>query len=149
MKKLFILSIFPIILGTSIYILFRNGNLLIFKWLEILRADYWVFNIRKYTIPMRGFFPKYIIYNVPDGLYIFAFTNFLLFMNNRLKWYQMIFVGSIPFIVFSISELFQYYNIISGTFDILDIIFYKIGFILALFINILIILRRQRNEIFY
>lgn len=77
------------------------------------------------------FILDYIKYNLPDGLWTFAFANYLFYIwqdstNKRIKriWF------SIPIIVSFIFE-FSQINLIGGTFDIVDLMAYTTGYILA------------------
>lgn len=76
-------------------------------------------------------FPKWITYNLPDGLWLFAFLNCLwLIWNND---YKSMHAWTFTVTIFSIgSEYLQKAGIIAGTFDLLDIFFYLLAYFLFL-----------------
>lgn len=64
--------------------------------------------------------PNWIIYSLPDGLWVYSFSAMLyLIWRENFKITQKIFF--FPFIVLCGMELLQLIKIINGTFDIIDI----------------------------
>jgi len=75
----------------------------------------------------------WIIYCLPDGLWAYSFTSLLLTTNDNShinKLYSLCLVLSIGLAL----EVLQYFHLINGTFDIIDIFFYIFGSILSIFI---------------
>ena len=78
--------------------------------------------------------PKWVIYSLPDGLWMFSCTSLILNVwNNRLNKQSIVWIISMPAIAI-LSEFLQLFHFIRGTFDILDIARYLIGFTAAFFI---------------
>ena len=100
--------ILPLLLGLFVYISFRT-NTYINNFLNV------GLNI-KLPIESINYFFKFLL---PDGIFAFSFTNAFLIL-----WFKEFHLRYllIPLIFFVSIELFQLLNIISGTFDFLDII---------------------------
>jgi hypothetical protein len=126
-------SILSILFGGLIYIFFREKNLLMFKWFYFLDIEDFIFKIRKKN---NFIFPDWFIYNLPDGLWLFSYVSIMLkIWKHKLNLKSLFWIFIMPFIAF-FSEIFQYFNIINGTFDIFDLIFYFLGTYLAILLNI-------------
>jgi hypothetical protein len=66
------------------------------------------------------FVTAFIIYSLPNGLWVLSG---LLLLKTFLKYGKILIFYSIVFIIISLFyEIGQYFNIVSGTFDILDIV---------------------------
>ena len=78
---------------------------------------------------------SYIIYNLPHGLWVLSGLLLLkVFVENEKK---ILLFYSILFIVISINlEIFQYFGIRQGTFDIIDLFTIILFSIIGLYINI-------------
>ena len=122
--------ILTLFLGGLIYISFRPDNLIMFKWTSIF--DLIIQNIRTLTIVYRIYFPDWFIYSLPDGLWLFSYSTLSLFIwKNRISRENIIWIIIVPIIVI-FSEFGQLANIVAGTFDFNDIVFYMIGAILPI-----------------
>jgi hypothetical protein len=74
----------------------------------------------------------WIIYSLPDGLWIFSLESTLLIIwQNKLNKHSVIFILCLPLLMIS-SEVAQYFNFIQGTFDFSDLLAYIFGFSLSL-----------------
>ena len=117
-----LLSLFTIIAGMCIYLVFRDiNNILIFKW----------FPIPEFIKPVIVKLPPSIItyvflYNLPDMLW---FVSGILLL--RFIWFYKFKEQNIYIICFylmgAVFELSQLSKNIPGTFDILDLLFMGIG----------------------
>lgn len=75
--------------------------------------------------------PKWVVYNLPDGLWLYSFLMWLIFTWHRQKSREsFIWYGVITALAFG-SELFQKYSLIQGTFDTLDMLAYFIALFLC------------------
>lgn len=108
-----------------------------FSWFE-------AFNIYSFVNTYRELgehisLPDFIIFNLPDGLWI---TSYLFIVNSvipvRNKRELLFWILLLP-LISVLGEFLQYYHIIEGQFDIIDILCY----ILPVIIN-LIILRYEK-----
>ncbi|WEK68742.1 MAG: hypothetical protein P0Y62_12885 [Candidatus Chryseobacterium colombiense] len=134
----------PIISGGLIYIIFRTEKLIMFRWFEYFSLSDGINLIKK--LKNIYSFPSWFIYNLPDGLWIFSYTAISLEIWKHSITKQNIFwIFSIPLIAV-LSEIFQLFKIIPGTFDFIDIIFYLSGIFLAYFISTIIIFNTKKHE---
>ena len=118
-------SLIPMIIGTFIYIIFREENLLMFSWFDSLGlyslVDYLRLNFSKYNIP------NFILYSYPDGVWIYSFVSLMIVIWDRAKSNMRFFWFAIAPILGISAEIYQYFNILPGTYDPLDLIFCIIG----------------------
>jgi len=121
----YITSLLVFLIGLSIYILFRNNNILLFQvFPKPVFLEMFPLRVRADSILMSLF-----LYNLPDGLW---FLSGLLII--RAVWLTNIKWRLVYFCIFSIialsMEIFQIFDTIPGTFDFLDIVFMAIFSIL-------------------
>lgn len=128
-----ILVFLPVILGGLLYILFRSDNLLMFKWFEYINIKKTIFLIRNNI----NFHPSdWIIYNLPDGLWLFSYTSLMInIWKNKMNYESIFWIFIVPFIAI-LSEFLQLFNLISGTFDFIDLLFYILGTIIPIILYI-------------
>lgn len=118
--KPFFLVLLPLVVGIYIY--------------EITRPESTI------VLPRTGMtkalkLPSWVIYNVPDGLWLFSFLNCL-----YIIWYkssvrtEMIWIMSV-FLLALLTEVFQKFHFIPGTFDIKDILAYCLALTISTVCN--------------
>lgn len=121
MKKRFLLSVIFLIIGVIIYVVYRNGIMV--KDNIVLSA------IRNY---------------LPDVCWTLSFyyasVNFAFNISKNYILLNSIYV----FLISIVFEFLQYFGIVEGTYDILDILIYLTSIIFACLIEIII--RRKENE---
>ena len=133
-KQLLIGHIATLCCGSLIYILFRSSSLKMFIWFERINILDVIENIRNFTFIYSNNLPNFILYSLPDGLWLFSYVSLVLYLwKNELKSENLFWVFSIPLISI-ISELGQIFKIITGTFDIIDLLMYVLGTILPFII---------------
>jgi len=94
-----------------------------------------IFIFRSYFSFIKDIIPFYLIYSVPFGLWIISYMIFIKIIWGESKSYSYdIFFWSVPIISF-ISEMFQYFDVISGTFDLTDLVILGITIILGFIIK--------------
>jgi hypothetical protein len=123
----------PIIIGGLIYVLFRSDSLLMFKWFEFLGLSNIVYIVRESVTNINLF--DWVIYSLPDGLWVYSFATCLIILWNENKSYLFLFL-IIPFLLGPGVEILQFFNLFKGTFDLMDLIITIIAFSLSLFKNI-------------
>ncbi|MCO5259858.1 MAG: hypothetical protein M9916_06910 [Crocinitomicaceae bacterium] len=109
-KNILYFVIFPLLLGTVIYVSTRTNNIYFLKAL----------NLENSKISL----PNWIMFNLPDGLWAFSFSSLIaiIWQNSIRKEYMFWLIFScIVSIIIEISY---------GTFDLLDLIFILIGFLI-------------------
>ena len=125
--------VIPIIAGGLIYISWGESTLLVFDWIEAINFDM-VFAYRDHIEGSQEHLPNFLIYNIPDGLWVFAVTNSMLIIwdaeirDNNLLWVLSGLLLAVP------AELGQiaFLSLVPGTFDVLDLLIYFIGFLSSL-----------------
>ncbi len=106
-----------------IYLFSETNNILFLNWLGINNFD----------IGIK--LPNWIRNYTPDFLWIFSLTSFIIIIwQSESKEQKLIF--TLPLIIAFIFEFSQKYNLVSGTFDILDLFVYIVGFITSILLNI-------------
>ena len=126
-KKIFLLlSVLSLLMGGLIYIFFRTSTLKMFTWLDKLGLSETLRGTRDITLQYSDELPKWLVYSLPDGLWIFSYVCLMLYIwadtaiKKSLTWILVV-----PIIAI-LSELGQAANLVSGTFDIIDLLFYII-----------------------
>jgi hypothetical protein len=119
MKKFIIHVVSPLLLGLIIYFLFRKtSDLVASQYFGLIWADKIAFSA-----------PNFIMHNLPDGLWSYAFTNGIIqIWKYELNQNSIIWICLIPFIGIT-TEILQAQQIFIGTYDSMDLVAYFIAFI--------------------
>jgi hypothetical protein len=122
MKKVIIHVFSPLLLGLIIYFLFRKtSGLVVSEYFGWVWSNKVVFSA-----------PNFIRYNLPDGLWLYAFTNAIIQVWKReLSKNSIIWICLIPFIGFA-TEILQAKQLFIGTYDSMDLVAYLTAFTLSL-----------------
>ena len=130
-----ILSFIILIIGGLIYVGCREKSLLMFDWFQQL-------GINNEIDTFRGFVNSDGIYgwvknSLPDGLWLFAYM-FLVdaIWNGSKSISSYIFIYSLPFFAL-LSEFLQYFGLVPGVFDWIDVVSYLFAIVLFIFIKII------------
>lgn len=126
------LALIILLVGGMVYLLFRSTSLPMFDWVR--NAD--MMN----SIERLGFniylIPAWMIYILPDGLWMFSYCLIIgCIWDFRISrcWFML----TLLLLVAILFEFLQYFHVIPGTFDNMDIIAYVLAFFLgALYIII-------------
>ena len=129
-KSIF-LAISSLVAGSLIYLLFRQ-DIIAFYWIG---KPQWLESFR-ITICNKGnnFLTYCLLYCVSDALWFFSLLilQFQFYDKNIIFCKILLYLTiALPFLL----EILQYFKIIGGTFDILDILFYFIALLLVLIIK--------------
>lgn len=131
-KQLFFGSFSTILLGGLIYVLFRSPSILMFEWFDQINLSKYVLELRSHIDSFSLILPNWFLYSLPDGLWLFSCVSLLLIIwDNKVSKKNIFWILLMPIIAVS-SELAQFMEIIPGTFDILDLIFYIAGSVLPI-----------------
>lgn len=110
--------------GWLFYILFRPEYLTVNRWVLTSQFGSIFKTIRIQTFQILETVPKWIIYSLPDALWLMSFGLILqMIWKNETKRTRMIWT-IFPCIVAALMELFQATHFINGTFDLVDLLFY-------------------------
>src|SRR5690606_24761044 len=135
MKKQFILGSFLTLLGGGlIYVLFRTSSLKMFSWYETIGLGGLTNELRNWAFQLADKIPEWILFSLPDGLWIFSYVSLMLIIwQNSISLKNIFWILILPFLAIS-SELGQLFGVIIGTFDFMDLLLYISGMILPLII---------------
>ncbi|MGL4732336.1 MAG: hypothetical protein ACRCWN_01470, partial [Fusobacteriaceae bacterium] len=148
-RKKFFLIVVPLLIGVFIYIFFRSRHLFYYNFFHILNVDE---DIREYRILLwkyRKSIPNWIIYSLPDGLWIYSFGIALLYGSQFFILDSLFFIGITIFMVgFEFFQMrFGGHGSLVGTFDLTDIYCFIGGSSLALLSSFFSV-RTQRIYLF-
>lgn len=130
-----LIVILPLIIGCVLYLFFRAENLILFKWIDYLGLSNYINEIRNLSLIKNITLPNWIVYNLPDGLWIFSLTYLVIYLwDFKINKHSILWIISAPIIGIS-TEFFQLAKSFSGTFDIIDLIFLVIASTLPFLIN--------------
>lgn len=148
MKKKVLFIYFPIILGVLIYIFFRSKSLFYFQIFKLLNLDIYIIEARKIVFLYRKLIPNWVIYSLPDGLWIFSFGSALLF--NFKNFNKKLILFCIAFITTILFEYIQFYfgghGSLFGTFDIADLVCFFSAFFLCIIFNSILYFKNKHIE---
>lgn len=114
-------------LGMSIYLMFRPETLIVFKWLSVFSLNGPVYDMRLFTLPLKPYVPGWVVFSLPDGLWVFSYVCFLFYLwNCKVNKDNLFWLILIPLIAV-FSELGQIGGYVPGVFDPLDIFLYLLG----------------------
>lgn len=117
---LFFNVLLPLFIGGLIYVLFRALNLKMFRWFEFIGLSTIVQAARQ-KVSFASDIPDWIIFSLPDALWLFAFTNLMLqIWHYKISRQSFVWITLAPAIgIF--SELGQAAKLVPGTFDFTDL----------------------------
>ncbi len=120
--RLLFYSIFSLAVGVLIYVCFRSNSIKILGFVD--NKFSFLHQMRLEMNSVSRFVPNFVIYNLPDGLFLFSYTTCMLWLwdENQYKYYWVFIIPLLLVII----ELLQINHTLPGTFDILDIVFYII-----------------------
>lgn len=125
--------IFPLVLGSLIYIGFRSTDLKMFEWFSYTGISKFTDTIRGTLITYRCNLPKWFYYSLPDGFWTYSFSSaYLILWQKDLKMARYWLL--LPFSFSCIVEVGQGLGFIRGTFDIVDLALCLLAIILSILI---------------
>ena len=126
-RPLIIVHFIALLMGGMIYILFRSSTLKMFKWYETIGLGEIIMEARKLVDGFTGIIPDWILFSLPDGLWVFSYVCIMLFIwGNTICKFKFVWILIVPFLAIG-SEIGQLFNYVSGVFDPTDVIFYILG----------------------
>lgn len=135
-RKLFLI-LFPLFLGIGIYLLYRSRNLFYFKLIHSTFLSKPVLHIRDFAKLYRKMFSTWVVYSLPDGLWLFSFGAALL-VDRIFYFYDFVVFTSIYIGMIALEFLQLYFGghgSVIGTFDTMDIFFFKLGYLSIVLIS--------------
>jgi hypothetical protein len=113
---------FPIMIGAAIYSLWRSDRLLVFTWYGWLGLKEPLLTLRANLAGVRHFLPDFVLYSLPDALWVYSFTYLM-----ELVWFRhsrsfgQTFWILLPVSLAVGAEVGQLIKVVPGTFDLMDI----------------------------
>ncbi len=130
-----LLSFLTLLLGGTIYILWRPSEHLFFSWIDEIGFGNLIDTIRLHSVSSRFLLPDFVIYSLPNGLWAFAYSMLIVGIwsgsKSKIKYFWL---ATIPVLVLGFETL-QYFEIIRGTFSIQDIAFGITGIIIGIIVG--------------
>lgn len=125
----FALSVILLTIGTLIYLIKREDSLLVFNWLREFNLDIYIDFIRHKFSNLEMLNSNFVIYSLPGGLWMMSFALFfnIVWKIEDIQKYIWMFFAMLPAVG---SEILQYLGMISGTFDMLDLLAYLTGYLI-------------------
>ena len=120
------------VLGGYIYIAFRTTSLRMFCWFNNLGLHEIIMINRRMLSDIQ--IPEIIKYCIPDGLWTLSYILFMDAIWTPDVKKQILFCCIIP-IIGSFSEILQYFNVVKGTFDIVDLLCYIVPYVIYLILK--------------
>lgn len=122
MKKTTIHVILPLVIGGIIYIAFRSLSLRLFYWLDFIGIETIVSFVRNSIYPIKFYLPSWVYYSLPDGLWVYSYSSALIILWGD-QYMNMKFWLIVTFLLSILIEIGQAFNLLPGTFDVIDILF--------------------------
>ena len=129
------LSLLILLLGGLVYVIYRDKSLLMFDWFDAIGISNEIDGLRR-LFQGEGIY-GWVKYSLPDGLWAFSYM-FLVdaIWNGSRSKSSFIFIYSLPVIAL-LSEFFQYFGLLPGVFDWMDVASYLFAIILFVIIKLL------------
>jgi hypothetical protein len=122
-----------LLLGVLIYVLFRSNKLYVNKWLLNHTLGFELQRIRTFTLSIRDYLPEWLIYSLPDALWMLSLSTLIYnIWKDESKKNQILWSLFPPIIAIS-WEVAQRLKLINGTFDWVDLLFYGLVTITLIF----------------
>ena len=122
----------PVLIGGAIYSLWRSKTLLLFTFYRWIGLDQPVQALRVQVASFKHLIPGPILYSLPDGLWVYAFTALMGCIwfsaprsSAKLLWTLL------PVSMAVGAEIGQGFRLVPGTFDWSDMLSYLIAWALA------------------
>lgn len=122
MTRKIIIGTLPVIVGGLIYLTYRTDTLIMFGWFNKIGLSDSVDFLRSNQHLQNLTIPSWIKFSLPDALWLFSFNYVLLtlwnFNINRQSAFWLFLAPTIGLL----SEIGQFFGIVPGTFDIVDLV---------------------------
>lgn len=136
-------SLLFLLTGGLIYLFFRQHSLLMFSWLRFINLEQY-FQIKNFNHESQ--FLCFCVYSLPNMLW--AISAYMLFGIVLQAERKLFYIYSSGFCFVNVlAEIFQKFQIISGTFDFMDLLVLLISYGMGVLIYEFIIKEKLKNEI--
>ncbi len=115
-------TLIPLIFGGLIYLTYRVETLKMFRWFDNIGATDFIIFLRTNEILQAISLPQWVKFSLPDALWIFSFTYFMLtiwkFKITKSSAFWIFLAPTIGLF----SEIGQLIGLFPGTFDLIDLV---------------------------
>jgi len=126
----FLAGLLCLLSGAVVYLLFRTKQLLGFELLNRIGVERWADRLREYAAQVS--MPEVIIFSLPGGLWSLGYILIVdWLLGNQTLSTKRIWAAIIPLLGIG-SEILQGIGLLPGTFDICDLFFYAVPYIIYL-----------------
>jgi peptidoglycan/LPS O-acetylase OafA/YrhL len=133
MNRKLMIAICPIIVGGLIYITYRVDTLKMYTLIDKIGMTSFVIFFRENDFLQGLHIPDWVKYSLPDALWIFSFTYSLLllwqFKVTRTNAFWLLIAPATGLFL----EIGQFFGVISGTFDIIDLLLLIVAMTIPLY----------------
>ena len=130
LNLLFSHVIIPITFGGIVYLLFRSDSLTMFRWADAIGVKPVLDDMRVHCTTTQMDNLNWLFFSLPDGLWVYAFTSFMLIVwGFKFSRHSMFWISIGPLLALG-GEIGQAFGVVRGTFDPTDLLFCWIGSIL-------------------
>lgn len=123
-------TLIPLIFGGLIYLTYRVETLKMFRWFDNIGATDLIIFLRTNEISQAISLPQWVKFSLPDALWIFSFTYFMLtiwkFKISKSSAFWIFLAPTIGLF----SEIGQLIGLIPGTFDLVDLVLLIIAMVI-------------------
>lgn len=124
--KIILLPLIILFLGSLIYVLFRSADIFFIEWLLKQNNCRAILEIRSISLRFSGSFPNWFLYSLPDALWLLSFAILMLnIWKNESYISTFIWAILVPLLAI-IWEFAQFFNLLIGTFDWMDVCLYLV-----------------------
>lgn len=120
-------------IGGCIYIAFRSTSLRMFGWFDDLGLHEVIMGVRNSSSGIQ--IPEIIRFCIPDGLWTLSYILFMDAIWAPDVKRQLLFCCIIP-LIGSFSEVLQYFGVVKGTFDVVDLSCYIVPYVIYLILKV-------------
>jgi hypothetical protein len=116
--------LFIFFIGGLIYVFFRTDSILFFNSFCFLQIEKPLTIIRSFTLPMCHIIPDWVLFSLPDGLWLISFSliiNKVWSPKDNLHFWFWTLLFPLTALVWEFGQAFQLFR---GTFDWIDTIIY-------------------------
>lgn len=114
--------------GGTIYMLFRSKKLLGFHLADAVGLGGAIDALRSKVCDVH--LSDFVVYCLPDGLWTTAYIFFVDYVLRGVGKRQLMLAVAIIPAIGSVSEIMQFFNMLPGTFDVMDLLCYMVPFVI-------------------
>ena len=126
----FLVSVLSMFFGGIIYLLWRPTTLLMFSWCRSLGIYGIVLQMRSSLEFVKEYLPSWFIYSLPQALWCFSglcsIHAIWMKKNRNQEYFWIAIILMMPFL----TEFMQFYHLIPGTYDVVDLVLIVMFFLL-------------------